>query len=185
MPQVAEKVKQLKRKLSVRLLVSITSESEVRAIQEFYRRVFDKVDEDTPLRQSFDDTAMADFLSNPDVVKVVATDPEGLVIGLGMITSDIGLEPLLSPLYFQKHYPGIPVWYVLTLAIDQEHRGSKLTFDILNRMLKCPQKNAIAVFAYSKLVNTQLPRYASIATRGKSDGVEIDSEGIFCCWWKE
>lgn len=76
------------------------------------------------LHQEFEE-----LLADSRVIKYVVRDPaRGRLSGLATMTNDLDAVPLVSPEYFQLHYPESVaagnLWYVNFVAVDPDYHGT-------------------------------------------------------------
>lgn len=150
----------------------------IEKIWQFYYQVFCPVNTETPRVQTWPKQAFIALLKDPEVVKIVAIDNDEIA-GIGIITDKMSADPWLSVDYFEKYFPGSPVFNILCLAIDIRHRKSRLAIQLLKEMLIGLPHNGVGVFFVSDNINNLLPKMAERAMNKTIVGRPMDHE---TCW---
>jgi len=172
--------------MKIERLLVVDDPAEGGRLWSFYDGVFRRVNEQTPISQSYPETNFRAFLTNGRVVKYVGREEGGDIVGLGLATDDLGLEPMLSPAYFSAHYRERPILYIVALAVRRDRRGRDIAAGILKAMINEVPQNGALVFFHSKLVNPLLPKLAiSVGVANHCEGGEIDAEGCCVYRWKD
>lgn len=152
--------------------------ADVDEIWGLYERVFEPVNRQTPIMQSFAETEFRGFLANPAVTKILAIGEEGRVVGVALITTDLSHEPLLSPSFFEEHYQGRKLYYVLTIAIDPQNRDMQLAKGMLSDLIDVCDPSGACFLMNSEGVNRAIPRLAQWA-RPEIVGRQLDKEAVW------
>ncbi len=159
-------------------LLTINDPDEKEKLWGFYNEVFRPLNEETPIAQTWPKEFFIPWLENPRVIKFVAKCGDEIV-GLGVVTDEIKLDYLLSPVYFEKHFPGRPVFHIPIIAILSSLRGTKTGIKLLRAMMNEIPKEALCVFFHSKTFSSRIPQFADFAGAGHVRGSEVDAEA--CC----
>lgn len=146
-----------------------------------YDSIFWVINSQTPIMQSYHQTDFQEFLRRDDVVKIVAVDDDE-VVAIGMIFSDLSLDPWLSKQYFLSHFDG-PVYYIPTLAVAESARNSRVGIEVLRLLINEVPSHGFGVFDYSEIVNPLIPRLADLAGRGRITGRIIDKKVMAVYEW--
>lgn len=166
-----------------RLLV-IDDVREQEEIWQFYEEVFRPINERTPVKQTFSKGDFLAFLTNSKVVKFIVKESDELV-GLGLISNQLGLDSWFSLPYFEKHFPGKPIFNIMVLAVRPDRRGHDLAISLLRAMINEVPANGMGVFTHSQRANHFLPRFTEKAGSGRIEGKELDAEALCVYWWKD
>jgi GNAT superfamily N-acetyltransferase len=153
------------------------------SLWKFYDGIFRPINEETPLVQSFPKNYFMRWLRDSRAVKFVARQ-DHRIIGLGIVTDEIGLEPLLSPLYFHKHFPKAHLLYCPVVAVAPDHKGRGIAVRIIRAMLNEGQDNTVLVFLHSKRMSLGVPRLFNLCGAGHIEGKEVDVEACWIFRWK-
>lgn len=151
---------------------------------ELYNEIFQPINEETPIMQSFPKKVFLDLLTNPNAIKFIAHENEEIV-GIGMITDQLDLEPLLSIDYFSKYYPNVAIFYIMTIAIRANYRNIDIARVILRAMINEVPAGGRGLFFHSRKVNPLIPKLAEKAGCGHIEGEELDNEILVCYRWKD
>jgi hypothetical protein len=73
---------------------------------DFYRETFQPLVTRAATRHLMTRGEFDTMMADPRVLKFVTGDDEGLT-GMSVMTDDLGAVPLISPPYFQHHWPGL------------------------------------------------------------------------------
>lgn len=167
-----------------RLLV-INNPEEQERLWDFYEKIFQPVNELTPIIQTFSKDSFIKFLVSTGVVKFIARE-DSEIVGLGFISSQIELDKWLSPAYFAKHYPSKVVYHVPIIAIAPNRRRSCLSIRIVKAMINEVPDDAVVAFTHSELVNPLMPKLIE-ATRVTDYcvGGKVDAEACLVFKWKD
>lgn len=165
-------------------IVSITNRREQDRLWNFYSTIFTPLDEESPIRQSFPRSDFYMLLKDKAVIKFVTKDITGQLLGFGMITSKIELETFFSMKYFKKKYNGIPLYYVIAIAVRPDLRKTHFAFDLLGTMLLEVPPEGRGIFMHSSGANHAIAHFAEIASKGKIQGIVLDAEAVSIYSWK-
>lgn len=171
--------------MEIERVLVVADPEERKQIWEFYDKELGRINEDTPLAQTWPKRYLIAWLKNPRVIKFIARDREtDEIVGLGIVTDQLKLDWLLSPAYFKKHFPGRQVFHFPVLAVSTRfQRSGVLAVELLRAMIAEVPKDGCGVSLYSKLVNPSIPALAEIAMRGRIHGIEVDAEGCTVYKW--
>ena len=142
--------------VEIEKLLVIEDENLLEEIVAFNREVFAELDASSPFRQSFPDHELRKMLVNDSIVKYVLFD-EGKVIGLGILASDIGIDPYLSLPYFEKEYPGVELRYIPILAIGKDYRQGGNVRMLLMAMINEVPPRAVCILLAVEPQNAGIP----------------------------
>jgi len=166
----------------VERMLEISDPQEQEQLWQFYDEVFRPINEETPISQTFPKGDFLNFLASPRVVKFIIRGKTGQIVGLGMVTDEPWLDPLVSRPYFEKHFPDVPLRYIMALAVAPGFRGIAVATNLLREMINEVPENGIGFFLHSKEVNPFIPRLAQIAERGKIRPVIGAEVLVGYCW---
>ena len=166
-----------------RLVIGDPKEQEL--LWGFYDCIFRTLNEETPIIQSFPKKYFMEWLGNPQVIKFIERHEEKIV-GFCAFAYDIELEPLLSPTYFQKHFPNKRVIYCPVLALSPNYRRKDTALKFIKEIFKDGwSENGILVFLHSKAMAHGFPRLFKLASSNYLEGREIDAEACWIYAWKD
>lgn len=94
------------------------------ALHDQYTRAFTDVDTLAAQRHLMNGTEFRDVMYDPRIIKHVARTPTGNVIGHSVITNNLDAWPLISPRYFERHWPDLyreeRIFYVGYVCTDED-----------------------------------------------------------------
>lgn len=183
-PRLVQPTKAARVRPIVERLLVIDDPIEQERLWTLYDEAFRPVNEETPIMQSFPKERFVYFLGCSDVVKFVVRMAGGPV-GIGLVTTCLELDPLLSLPYFEKNYAGVPLVYIMAYALSDEARGVTAAKLLLCNMILEAPEGGRGVFAFSKAVNVSLPKLAEVVSGGHIVGQEVDQEGLCVYGWKD
>lgn len=150
---------------------------------EFYEKTLGPLNEDSPISQTFPQDTFCGWLVDEDVVKVIALDGDELV-GLGLISSDLSHDPLISIPYFERHFADRPIFHIPALSVDPKYRvhvGVKIIRGIIEEV----PPNSVVIYFHSKGTRrTMRIRNAIAAVASEVIGVEVTGQELdaeACC----
>lgn len=171
-------------KVKIERLLVIDNPDEQERLWKFYECIFQPVNEQTPIIQTFPKDDFVGFLSNSNVVKFVVWD-KGEIVGLGIISYQLD-DSWLSPAYFAKNHPGKVICHIPVIAIASEKRNSRLAVRLVKALINEVSENAVVVLTYSELVNPLMPKL--VEATGIMDyvsGGKVDAEACLVFRWKD
>ncbi|SDS16065.1 hypothetical protein [Actinoplanes derwentensis] len=135
-------------------------------------------------REEFDD-----LMSDERVPKYVALDADGGVIGLAAMTTDLDAISLISPEYFEYHWPELfrenRIFYVSFVGADRGTRGSGVFIALLRRMYQpigeVDGKVVVDICSYNEDRHS-LPRMISIIlgrAAGRAQPTRVDAQSFW------
>ncbi|MFC7530708.1 hypothetical protein [Actinoplanes sp. GCM10030250] len=104
----------------------------------FYRETFDELrylaaNRHLLYREEFDE-----LMTDPRADKYVSVDEDGTVVGMGVMTTDLDSVTLISPDYFEHHWPDLyqakRLFYVLFVGSQKTTRGAGVFIALLRAM---------------------------------------------------
>lgn len=120
---------------------------------ELYYTAFEEINSLAVQRHMMTWEEYSDIAHDKRVSKYVAID-SGEVVGLSTITNDLESWPLISPQYFERHYPAHyrdgRIWYVGFVCVKRDPRPSRTLFvDLIAAMYPSViESDGIAVMDY-------------------------------------
>lgn len=166
-------------------IISVNDRRKQDELWNFYEAIFDPLDGESPIRQSFPRSDFYKLLKDRSVIKIISRDDKGVLGGLGLITKKIEVETFFSTKFFERKYPGIPLYYIIAIAVRSDLRNSRLAFNFLNTMLREIPLNGRGIFMHSMSANHAIARFGEIASKGQFEGEILDQEAISIYKWKE
>ena len=113
--------------------IRVTMETEVAPetaamYYQLYRDTFGDLETRAVARQLLHESEFLEEMHDPRVQKYVAWSPEGEIIGISTLTSELATVPWISPAYFAHHYPehaarGAIFYLGFTLVRRDQRRG--------------------------------------------------------------
>jgi len=143
----------------------------------FYQATLGPLNELSPLAQTLDKRRFMSWLSSSRAMKYTLRE-DGLLIGLLIVSSDLRHDPLISRPYFEKHYPGKRIFHCPAIAIHPDWRDGRGIKFLANAFAEMP-KGSMALFFHSEGENPLVPKFASVAARGRFTVNKCDA--IACC----
>jgi hypothetical protein len=105
---------------------------------DFYRETFDELRSLAANRHLLYRDEFDDLMTDTRADKYVALDGEGTVVGLGVMTTDLDSVSLISPEYFEHHWPDLyeqrRLFYVVFVGARRGARGSGVFIALLRAM---------------------------------------------------
>ena len=158
---------------------------------EMYQATFAEIDGLAVQRHLMTSAEFYDTIHNPKIHKYVARDATGRVIGLGVQTNHLDEWPLISPRYFERHFPAqyerCAIWYVGFVCVAATAQGSTLFRDLIVQMAE-PAVRAggmsVMDFCAYNAFERRLPRAAQALLKRaypEAYGVPIDAQQ-FWAW---
>lgn len=116
-----------------------------------YREAFADLDVRSPARQSLTDDEFRHEMADPSVLKFVARNGDGDIVGMSIVASDLATVPWISVPYFQARFPEHMatgrLFYFGALLVRPERQGgpwAKFLLDHLFHFLA--EREAIGAF---------------------------------------
>ncbi|GIF15950.1 hypothetical protein [Actinoplanes teichomyceticus] len=135
-------------------------------------------------RHEFDEL-MADERAD----KYVAFDPDGEVIGMAAMTTELSAVSLISPDYFAHHWPDLyaqkRIFYVLFVGAQRGGRGAGVFIELLRRLYRAIEAVDGKVFVDISMYNEerhQLPRLIGVIlsrVAGKAVPTRLDAQSFW------
>ncbi|MGX6603837.1 hypothetical protein ACWKSP_17075 [Micromonosporaceae bacterium Da 78-11] len=155
----------------------------------FYRETFDELRVLAVNRHLLYRHEFEDLMADKRVDKYVALDDDGTIVGLAAMTNDLHAVPLVSPDYFQHHWPdlyaGNRLFYVVFVGAKQGDRGRGVFLTLLREMYEpigAVDGNVFVDVCTHNEVAQQLPRMIGvILTRvtGKAVPTRVDAQSFW------
>lgn len=151
----------------------------LRAAWELYYTAFEDIDGLAVQRHLMYWEEFGAVADDVRVQKWIVTDQAGDMTGLSVITGDLDAWPLVSPRYFERHYPreyaDRAVWYIGFVCVRQNPRPEPHTFrELIGRMApQVESSRGIAVMDWCKtnVEALNLPRATSMVLSGYNPDV--------------
>ncbi|MBB2944083.1 hypothetical protein FB565_003812 [Actinoplanes lutulentus] len=135
-------------------------------------------------RHEFDEL-MADKRAD----KYVAIDSDGGIVGLGVMTNELDAVPLISPKYFEYHWPDLfeerRLFYVVFVGASVGTRGAGVFISLLRSMYKAigavDGKVFVDICSYNEERNS-LPRMISMIlgrVAGQAQPTRLDAQSFW------
>ena len=122
------------------LAVVRTVDDESDEFWDLYQRAFDDLRVLAVQRHVMNRAEFHAIMADERVEKFVVTDDAGHVVALATMTNDLPVLPLISPDYFEHHWPELyaagRIWYVSFVAVDPVHHNTGVMNRIIDRMCK-------------------------------------------------
>jgi len=79
-----------------------------------------------------------EVMRDPRVDKYLALTDDGTLAGITTYTNDLDAVPLISPQYFERHWPehyaAHKIWYIGFIAVSPEHQGREAFAQMVEQM---------------------------------------------------
>lgn len=131
---------------------------------DWYQKVFAEIDELAANRHLMYRSEFADVCETSRISKFLDTTDDGTIIGMSVITNDLYTWPLISPRYFQRHWPHHfdqeSIWYIGFVGVDRTLGVGRTTFsDLIGAMYpRVADSDGIFVMDFcTENVNRRLP----------------------------
>lgn len=113
---------------------------------KLYKEIFTDINRMAVQRHLMYYEEFTDMLVNSAITKYLAkTDDTNEVVGLGVLTNQLDEWPLISPEYFECHFPKLyeakKIWYVGFIGVSSSNRASTTFTQLLDSMSK-PARDA-------------------------------------------
>ena len=119
-------------------------------------------------------------LQNPAVLKYVGRDVEGVVQGMGMMSTDLNALPWINPDYFAarfpRHYATQRIYYCGIVLVHPDHQGGALFAQLMNAMLtRIGEEAAVGAFDVCRFNDETvgLPDKIRSVVKGNAGRVEL------------
>jgi hypothetical protein len=136
-------------------------------------------------RREFDEV-----MADPRVAKYLTLDDAGQLVGLSTFTNDLDAVPLISPQYFEAHWPNHyaakNIWYIGFVAVTPAGRGSGAFTELFAEYYRIAAAvNGIVgldVCTYNETVH-RLPRAIEIYLKRLSGGLSRSTRADQQSFW--
>lgn len=151
---------------------------------KFYCEVFEEINTLAVNRHLLTSVEFSGVMWESRIIKYVARDEAGNLVGMSVMTNHLDKWPLISPQYFQRHYPFFwrreAIWYVGFVGAKP---GTKGVFPaLLEAMLKPVQESdgmVVVDFCTENVQMKDLPRRTSFILNNlnpKTQHTHLDSQ---------
>lgn len=145
-----------------------------------YRASFEPLRTRAAARHIFSREEFYESLHDPAVLKYIGRDQDGVVQGLGTMSTDLSALPWISPDYFAARFPdqyaSQKIYYVGIVLVHPEHQGGELFPLTMRTMLgRAQQEGAIGAFDVCRFNDevVGLPRKLQAAVDGVAGRVQV------------
>lgn len=115
-------------------------EATTAAYWELYRQTFAELETRAVARQVLHEHEFRDEMRDPRVMKYVARNPAGEVVGLSTLTRDLTTVPWVSPGWYAHHYPEETardaVFYLGFTLVRGDQRQSRVLWAMIERIVE-------------------------------------------------
>ncbi|GGN37158.1 hypothetical protein FHR83_006459 [Actinoplanes campanulatus] len=122
----------------VKVLDQITDDDMHKAAWELYESALGEMRSLAVQRHLMYQSEFDDVMSDPRVEKFVCFDEEGNLCGLATFSNDLYAMPLISPEYFERHWPELyrqrRIWYAGFVAVGRASRASRALLELMEAM---------------------------------------------------
>ena len=167
-------------------LTVITDKVVIEELWLFYQEAFADLNEQTPVAQTWPRIGFDEWMSSERVIVIVARI-NNEVVGFGVVTDDLSVEPLLSPTYFKKHHTDGKVWYFPAIAVAKQHRTNfRIAQEIVERLMgEIPEDAEACYMFFSTEQNSVLPRLITRFCQGRVAAEVVGSESCLRLTWTD
>lgn len=129
------------------------SGEEAERLWEFYDGIFAPLNEQSPCRQSLHYDTFMRALKSPTMVKMLARDSSGRIMGLTILsnlTDEMPLMPWINPQFFKKRWPQHwgKIIYVPTLCVPMDVSGFGIGRRLMLAILRYMRDHAIPLIGF-------------------------------------
>jgi hypothetical protein len=151
----------------------------------FYHEQFTPLNEQTPLSQTLDRPRFNSWLKSSRAIKFIATNDNGEIGGLAIISSELRHDPLISIPYFKKHFYAKRVFHfpVIVVAREFAFKHPRAYVHLMRGMMATIPENGVAIFFHSESENPVIPRLVRKSCAPKINIVNLDSMRCILLKW--
>jgi ribosomal protein S18 acetylase RimI-like enzyme len=134
--------------------VDVVTQVPDQVVEDFlviYREAFAPLEVRSPARQSLTDDEFRHELADPSVLKFVAIDGDGEIVGLSLVASDLATVPWISVPYYEARYPQHlaegRLFYFGALLVRPERQGGPWAKFLLDHLFGfLAERRAVGAF---------------------------------------
>jgi hypothetical protein len=122
----------------IKVVDQLNDEDFLEAAWELYIKAFRDLNALAVQRHLMYRSEFDEVMRDQRVQKYLALDDDGMLCGLATYTNDLSAVPLISPEYFERHWPEHyatrRIWYIGFLAVHPEAQGREAFAQIVEQM---------------------------------------------------
>lgn len=105
---------------------------------KLYYDAFKKLNTQAVQRHMYHRDEFDEVMANPDIQKHLCYDDSGSLLGVSAYTNVLTAVPLLSPEYFERHWPehyaANKIWYIVFVAVHPDAQTSPAFVEMVEQM---------------------------------------------------
>jgi len=172
--------------MRIEKLLTVTDDCLREELWCFYHTLFVPLNERTPLAQTLDRQVFELWLASPQATKLIVRNGQNAVAGLAVVSGDLRHDPLISRSFFEKHYPGRPVYHFPAIALSEELRSEPCVCrELMRAMMDGLPENGVALFFHSEVARAAMPRLVRRACFPKVAVKKSDAMACVLCTWRD
>src|SRR4051812_24693356 len=122
----------------IKVIDQITDADLHEAVWKLYQDAFEELNTMAVQRHLMFRSEFDEVMSDSRVHKYLAMDDDGTLCGLATYTNDLDAVPLISPQYFERHWPehyaAQKIWYIGFVAVDPQSQGREVFANLVEQM---------------------------------------------------
>ena len=122
----------------IKVIDRITDEDLQEALWTLYQDAFQELNTLAVQRHLMYRSEFDEVMRDSRVSKYLALQDDGTLCGVATYTNDLDAVPLISPRYFERHWPehyaARKIWYIGFVAVNPEHQGNEAFASLVEQM---------------------------------------------------
>jgi hypothetical protein len=122
----------------IKVVDQITDEDMAKAAWAMYQDAFEELNTLAVQRHMMFKSEFDEVMRDPRIDKYLALTDDGTLAGVTTYTNDLDAVPLISPQYFERHWPehyaAHKIWYIGFIAVSPEHQGREAFAQMVEQM---------------------------------------------------
>ena len=122
----------------IKVIDRITDEDLQEALWTLYQDAFQELNTMAVQRHLMYRSEFDEVMGDSRVSKYLALQDDGTLCGVATYTNDLDAVPLISPLYFERHWPehyaARKIWYIGFVAVNPAHQGNEAFANLVEEM---------------------------------------------------
>jgi hypothetical protein len=125
-------------KMVIKVIDQITDEDLHETLWKMYLDAFEDLNTMAVQRHLMFRSEFDEVMLDSRIHKYLALDDDGAVLGVATYTNDLSAVPLISPPYFERHWPehyaANRIWYIGFVAVDPQVQGREVFAQLVEQM---------------------------------------------------
>ena len=122
----------------IKVIDRITDEDLLQALWTMYQDAFEELNTLAVQRHLMYRSEFDEVMRDTRVSKYLALRDNGTLCGVATYTNDLDAVPLISPQYFERHWPehyaAGKIWYIGFVAVNPEDQGNEAFASLVEEM---------------------------------------------------